>query len=96
MSTTGEGTVYLIKLASPLGNEKHQARYYLGWCAGDVQERLKEHRAGSGARMLAHAVARGIAFDVVRTWPGGRDLERRLKRWHKHRALDPDGTRRAT
>jgi hypothetical protein len=30
--------------------------------------------------MLAAANERGIAYDVVRTWPGGRDVERRLKR----------------
>jgi hypothetical protein len=30
--------------------------------------------------MLAAAVERGIGFTVVRTWQGGRDVERQLKR----------------
>jgi predicted GIY-YIG superfamily endonuclease len=42
-------------------------------------QRLETHRAGKGARMLAAANRLGIGYDVVRTWPGGRDVERRIK-----------------
>jgi predicted GIY-YIG superfamily endonuclease len=53
-------------------------QHYLGTTT-NLANRLETHRAGKGARMLAAAVERGISFDVVRTWPGGRDVERRLK-----------------
>jgi hypothetical protein len=42
-----------------------------------------------GARILAAAVDRGIGFDVVRTWEGGRELERRLKDLHNAPKLCP-------
>ena len=38
--------------------------------ARDVELRIAEHRAGRGARILAVCVARGIGFEVVRTWAG--------------------------
>jgi hypothetical protein len=41
---------------------------------------LAAHRAGVGAKMLAYAARVGIGFDVVRTWDGGREVERQLKR----------------
>jgi hypothetical protein len=38
---------------------------------------MAKHRAGTGARLLQVAVQeRGGDFVLVRTWPGGRDLER--------------------
>ena len=45
----------------------------------NLDRRLAQHREGTGARMLAAANLRGISYDVVRTWPGGRDVERRIK-----------------
>jgi hypothetical protein len=43
----------------------------------DIAGRLAKHRAGKGARLLQVAVQeRGGDFVLVRTWPGGRDLER--------------------
>lgn len=84
--------VYLIHLEQPLGdveNPRGQARHYLG-LAHDLDARLAAHRGGRGARLLAAANARGIAWTVVRTWPGGdRELERALKRRHQHRRLCP-------
>jgi hypothetical protein len=56
----------------------HTCQHYLGWCL-DLDVRLAAHRAGRGARLTQVAVERGIAFEVVRTWPGDRTLERRLK-----------------
>jgi hypothetical protein len=70
--------VYLYHLASPLGNERHQAQHYLG-TAEDVTARDALHRTRRGARILAAAVERGIGFQIVRLWPGGRDVERWLK-----------------
>ena len=92
-------TVYLLHFAARLGNPANphaMAQHYLG-TAKDLSERLAEHRAGLGAKITAAAMQRGIAFDVVRTWPGGRDLERRLKRRKEGPRLCPlcKGTGRA-
>jgi predicted GIY-YIG superfamily endonuclease len=67
--------IYLLHLDRPLGHASH----YLGYAA-DVGKRLDEHRSGRGARMLAAAAERGIGFELVRVWPGGREEERSLKR----------------
>lgn len=81
--------LYLIELSRPLGNERHQARFYLGYCGeARVLQRLAEHRAGKGARMLKAANERGIGYTIIRTWPGGdRRLERRFKARKNHRRL---------
>lgn len=73
--------VYLLHFAQPLGNPQNtraQASHYLGW-ALDVSARLADHRAGRGAAITRAAVERGIAFDVVATWPGDWHLEKQLK-----------------
>jgi hypothetical protein len=84
-----KGYVYLLHLAEALGSERHQAGHYLGWCADDPYRRLIEHLAGRGAKMLAAANERGIDYWIVRTWPGGRELERQLKRRKEGPALCP-------
>jgi hypothetical protein len=55
----------------------------------NLEQRLATHREGLGAKILAAANERGIAYDVVRTWPGGRELDRRLKRQHNGPKLCP-------
>jgi GIY-YIG catalytic domain len=72
--------VYLVHLQTKLGSDhpKGGAGHYIGQTI-DLERRLAQHREGTGARILAAANERGIAYDVVRTWPGGRDVERRLK-----------------
>ncbi len=77
-------TVYLLHFDEPY---KH-ARHYLGY-AEDLAARLTQHRAGSGARLTQVIKEAGITFTLVRTWEGGRDLERHLKRWHDSPALCP-------
>lgn len=81
--------LYLIALERPLGNERHQARFYLGYCGEDrVLQRLEEHRAGKGAKMLRAANQRGIGYQIVMTWPGStRKLERKLKNHKNHKRL---------
>jgi hypothetical protein len=76
----GQPVCYLVHLDQALGSShpKGRARHYLGTTI-NLERRLETHRAGLGARMLAAAVERGISFAVVRTWPGGRDVERQLK-----------------
>ncbi len=56
-----------------------QAGHYLG-STTDLQARLKQHAAGNGARLLQVVAQVGIKWRLVQTWPGGRDVERRLKR----------------
>jgi predicted GIY-YIG superfamily endonuclease len=67
-------TVYLLHFTKPY----RHARHYLGY-AGDLAKRLNQHRHGAGARLPQVCAEHGIDFVVARTWPGGRDLERRLK-----------------
>jgi hypothetical protein len=69
--------LYLIHFDSPY---KH-ARHYRGYCAdGELAARLARHRSGHGARLLSVVAAAGIGWRCVRTWPGGRQQERTLKR----------------
>lgn len=71
------GTVYLLHLDPPY---KHAA-HYLGWAGpGNLGYRLAHHAAGSGANLLLHAAKAGGTWRLVRTWPGDRYLERRIKR----------------
>lgn len=78
------GTVYLLCFAEtgiPRGTNG-EARHYLGWTAGDPEERLATHLAGRGSPLLAAVVDRHgpAAVTLVRTWPGAdRHYERALK-----------------
>ena len=84
-------TVYLIHLDAALGNPASphgQARHYLGSTL-DVDRRCQDHAHGAGAAMLRAATARGIPWRVVRTWPGGRALERKVKARKDAAALCP-------
>jgi predicted GIY-YIG superfamily endonuclease len=82
--------VYLLRFHQPVGSGKKFVSYYLGFCADRrLEQRLAEHRSGNGAKLVAAAIARGIDFDVVRTWPKAtRADERRLKRQHNHKRFD--------
>jgi predicted GIY-YIG superfamily endonuclease len=82
--------VYLVHLDQRLGsdNPNGSAGHYLGTTM-NLDRRLATHREGKGARILAAANERGIAYDVVRTWDGGRDLERQLKRQRNAPRLCP-------
>jgi hypothetical protein len=78
-------TVYLLHFLEPIGNPTNpraMARHYIGWSPSPA-ERIAKHTAGTGAAIMRAVQARGIGFEVAATWPGGRDLERRLKR-RKH------------
>jgi hypothetical protein len=84
---TGEA-VYLLHLERPY---KH-ARHYLGH-ATNLQARLAQHAAGSGARLLQVVKAAGIKWVLARTWLGGREVERRLSHrdplWGKRQKNSP-------
>jgi predicted GIY-YIG superfamily endonuclease len=78
MAKKASGTVYLIHIHGRV-HPDHPCRHYLGW-AQDLDSRIQEHQAGTGARLLAVANERGLSWEVVRTWEGGRSLEKDLKR----------------
>lgn len=76
--------VYLLHFNEPY----HHARHYLG-SASDLDERLRQHEAGTGARLTQVIREHDIGFTLARTWDGGRDEERKLKRWHNSPKLCP-------
>ena len=72
------GSVYVLHFEPAY----HHARHYIGW-ARDVDARLAEHRDGSGSPLLRAALAAGVRVELALVMAGSRQLERRLKRWHK-------------
>jgi hypothetical protein len=77
--------VYLIHFEQPIprgvspAGKPLVAQHYIGY-ADDVPARLAQHAAGRGARLMAVVRERGIRWALVRTWPGGRQAERQIKR----------------
>lgn len=68
-------TVYLIHFNKPLKHAKH----YLGFTE-NLDKRITDHLCGMGARLMEVVTNTGIEWKVVRTWPGDRKLERKLKK----------------
>lgn len=81
-------TVYLLHFLAPIAPGRHTCQHYLG-VADNLTRRLEDHRAGRGARLCEVAKERGIDFVLVRTWAGGRDVERKLKDRHAGPRLCP-------
>jgi predicted GIY-YIG superfamily endonuclease len=81
-------TIYLLHFSAPIAPGRHTCQHYLG-SAEDLAVRLAQHRAGSGARLCAVALERGIDFKLARTWSGDRKLEKQLKRRHASNRLCP-------
>jgi predicted GIY-YIG superfamily endonuclease len=69
------GTVYLIHFDRPYRHAGH----YTGWAA-NLDGRFWHHQHGSGARLTQVAVQAGIILEIVRTMPGTREDERRIKK----------------
>lgn len=80
--------MYLYHFDEAIGSEKHTAQHYLGSCV-DLRKRDGLHRSGKGAKILAWCITHGIGIRVVRTWYGGRRLERKLKARHNSKKLCP-------
>lgn len=79
------GSVYLVHFARP----HHGAQHYLGFST-NIPQRIKAHRAGRGAPLLAAVTQRGIRWRVVRTWKKKDGyFEQELKRGGKLRELCP-------
>jgi hypothetical protein len=76
-------TVYLLHFSSLYRHARHypstSLRASLGY-ASDLAKRVQQHRNGTGARLPQVCAEHGIDFVVARTWEGGRDTERTLKR----------------
>jgi predicted GIY-YIG superfamily endonuclease len=73
-------SVYVIQFEHPIGSEKHQAQFYIGYCSdGREQARLKEHQAGRGANITRFVASQGIRMQIVAIFPGYREEEKRLK-----------------
>jgi predicted GIY-YIG superfamily endonuclease len=70
-----QGHVYVIHLAT----RYHHAGHYVGF-ATDLAQRIAQHRAGTGARLLEVIRQAGIEWKLVKVLPGDRTFERRLKR----------------
>src|SRR3989442_8829197 len=68
-------TVYLLHFTQ---RYKH-AGHYLG-SSTNLTQRLQAHANGQGARLLAVVHAAGITWTLARTWEGGKQCERKLKR----------------
>lgn len=80
------GTVYLLHFDRPFGH----ARHYIGFAnPGNLHRRLSHHGTRSGANLMFHVARAGIRWRLVRTWHGGRTLERSLKN-HGHARRCPE------
>jgi hypothetical protein len=85
-ATAADGVVYLEHLDRPMAH----ARHYLGWTPYSTPAlRHQQHLLGRGARLLQVANERGITYGIVRVWPGGRSLERKLNAQHHGPRLCP-------
>lgn len=76
---------YLLHFAKPIGDlakPSGWAQHYLGSSAGLDAELGRFRKDGGHAKIMQEVHRLGIEFDLVRTWPGGRELESWLK--HKH------------
>jgi len=85
------GQVYLIHFDRPIGdldNPLGQAQHYLGFTE-DLEARLEVHRTGNGSAIMAAVKDQGVGWQLVRTWPGDRSLERKLKAQHNSRRFCP-------
>jgi len=77
-------TVYLLHFERPY---KH-ARHYLG-VTNNLEQRLRQHRNGKGARLMEVIKNAGISWTLATTWEGGKELEHRFKRWNNGCRLCP-------
>ena len=78
--------IYLIHFDRPL----HHAQHYVGYCNEDhLAQRIALHKSGRGAKILAALKSQGIGWQVVRTFPGDRHEERRIKNCKKSSCFCP-------
>ncbi len=68
-------TVYLLHFSQ----RYRHAAHYTG-STNNLTKRLDQHAKGQGARLLAVVHAAGITWTLARTWEGGKQHERKIKR----------------
>lgn len=68
------GIVYLLHFETPYKHAKH----YIGFTQNLIN-RLAEHKAGRGARLMEVIKEAKIDFFLSKVWVGDRNLERKLK-----------------
>lgn len=61
-------------------------RHYMG-ATRDIDGRMRDHKAGRGARLLAAAVKRGTRITIARRWRGSFKKEQELKALKNHKSL---------
>ena len=87
-----QNTVYLVcfdrAYVAKTGKQKKQALHYIGWTP-DLTARVALHAKGQGARLMEIVTQEGIGWRVVRTWDGGRAIERKMKNRKRAAALCP-------
>ena len=79
-------TIYLLRFTEPLGNERHSARFYVGYTRRKLADRLAEHAQGAGAAITRAAAERvwGIEpWRVVWAVKGDRGDEWLIKRYKR-------------
>lgn len=60
----------------------HHARHYVGYTK-DIDQRLAQHKAGRGARLMQVITEAGIGFQVAKIWKSKtRKFERYIKNSH--------------
>lgn len=69
------GTVYLLHFDDPVAGRQH----YVGYTT-NLKRRLWQHQNGRGARLTKLVHAAGVEMRLPRTWVGGLELERQIKR----------------
>lgn len=79
--------IYLLHFSRPVCPTR-PTRHYLGW-TNDLDQRIREHRQGKGARLTQVACERGITLTLAEVWQGDRKLERQLKRLKNSPRLCP-------
>lgn len=78
--------LYIIHFDVPL----HHAQHYVGYCKdGRLMERLLEHHAGNGSKLLRAVSRAGIGWKVAKELPGDRTAERKLKNRKNTKQLCP-------
>ncbi len=77
---------YLVHFDQPYKSGRHPgAQHYVGY-SDDTDRRIEMHRKEHRSPLLAAALAVGIDFRRVRTWPGtARHFERKLHSRHGSR-----------
>lgn len=70
--------VYILHFDSPY----HHARHYVGYTK-DIDKRMAQHKAGSGARLMEVITEVGIGFQIAKIWKSKtRKFERYIKNSH--------------